>query len=95
MIVHAKTSINRKTDLLLIETASSGGGKWGRPAVLRLVEFPVGMEYTTIMNPNAKQVDFEFVDARHQGPRSHFGRMKEIFIKRMEKRGRNSVTVFA
>lgn len=93
MIVHAKSSLNAKTDLLLIEAASSGGGQWGRPAVLRLVEFPAGMEYTTVRNPNAKQVASVFVDARHQGPRSHFCQMKQILIERMAKRG--SVTMFA
>jgi len=96
-----KTSLNAKTDLLLIEAASSGGGKWGRPAVLRLVEFPAGMNYTTILNPNAKQINFEFVDARHKGPRSHFGRAKAYFMRSMKthgrenKRGSNRVTVFA
>ncbi|WP_109482886.1 hypothetical protein [Paraburkholderia sp. C35] len=94
MFVHAKATLNAKTDLLLIEAASSGGGQWGRPVVLRLVEFPKGMEYTNILNPHAKQVDFEFLDGRHKGPRSYFGRTKEYMLCKMENRARGSITVF-
>jgi len=86
------TSLNDTTDLLIVESASSGGGKWGFPAMLRLVEFPKGMEYTTIRNRNAKQHDAVYVDSRNKGPRSHFGQVKQNFINRMAKHG--MVTVY-
>jgi len=83
--------------LLLVETSGSGGGKWGRPGYLNLVELAAGTEFRGVSCKNvARVIDRRDVDTRHTGPRSSYYReLADIAFKmaRLIDQSRPSVDV--
>lgn len=58
---------------VIVETSSSGGGRWGRPGVLTLaVLAPDVREYTRATAPGVQVVKRVPVDTRSTGPRSAY-----------------------
>jgi len=62
------------TRLMIIESSSSGGGKYGWPAILRIAETD-GTDWTRVDSPNVLRViEQRNVDRKHRGPTSNYGR---------------------
>ena len=61
--------------LLVVATSSSGGGKWGQPGYINLVEIAAGQKFDTVRSKSTVAVHRRvLVECRHTGPKSHYGR---------------------
>ena len=59
--------------LIVRTTSSSGGGKYGRPGYVNLVELAPGTEFVSVKAKNVVAVHERVsVDTKHTGPRSHY-----------------------
>ena len=86
MKVHAKVTIE-DTNILLVESAGSGGGRYSTPVVLRMVKVPAGLTYMHVRQKGVEQVEAWDVDGRYTGPKSRYGRTLALMIADMEKIG--------
>lgn len=81
---------NGKTVVALVQTASSGGSKWGNPALLQTVRLDWDdLEQLTATrianNPKVQQMESQTADCRNTGPRSDFGKRLAAMIKTMNR----------
>lgn len=75
-------------EILLVETASSGGGAWAQSVRLALVETD-GTQYRHARAQNViRTIDVTVADGRHKGPRSGHAavvaRLRERMLREVE-----------
>lgn len=83
--------LNNGRYAFIVEVASSGGGQYRRPGVLRLMTTDKAgfdsLEETSRYKGNKKFKEIEFydVDLRYNGPRSHYHKARGWLIDIMDK----------
>ena len=82
MKIHAEI-ITSDVRYIVVETGTSGGGKWAFPVKLSTVKLPLGVAYVHARQTTAQVIESWTVDSRYQGPKSAYGRTLKALIQEL------------